>query len=81
MNKANEIENLKKEMFRNKIITNMLQAENAELKKINKGIREAYDNVNNINLKYHRYFPYIDRLRKTLIFKVLRKFRRSSYEK
>ena len=55
----------------------------AELKKINNGLRIAYDKYktdanysNELLLKYQNYFPYIDKFKKSIIFKIIKKFRR-----
>lgn len=68
---------------REKTINKFLSSEVEELKKINNGLRIAYDKYktdadysNELLLKYQNYFPYIDKFKKSMMFKIIKKFRR-----
>lgn len=76
-------EQLKFLLNREKEINKFLSSEVEELKKINNGLRLAYekcktdaDYCNGLLLKYQNYFPYIEKFRKSIIFKVIKKIRR-----
>lgn len=82
MNK-NQRQELEILLQREKTINKFLSSEVEELKKINNGLRIAYDKYktdanysNELLLKYQNYFPYIDKFKKSIIFKIIKKFRR-----
>ncbi|MGN1379201.1 MAG: hypothetical protein ACI4XR_02240 [Bacilli bacterium] len=73
IDKKEEIRKLKKDIYTYKLINDILQSENLELKKINNGLNEAYDKSNQELCKYQRYFPYIDKFRNSFFYKCIRK--------
>lgn len=68
-NKDEQIEVLKNSLYHEKLMNKLLYAENEELKKVIYGMKEY-------QMNYIRFFPYIDRLRRTYIYRGLRKIKR-----
>ncbi len=75
MNKT--VEQLQKELKQEKQVNRYLKSENDELKKINSEVFKTYEQEVNYYRGYKRYIPYIDRMRKTIFFKILKKLRGS----
>ncbi len=79
------IEKLNMNFRHSQLINEVLKSEIEELKKINKGLLEAYERVNNDNIalqqyyqiatKYSAYYPIIDKFRKSFIFKIYKKIK------
>ena len=79
-------DNLVKQLNREKRINSFLYSEINELKKINSGLKSAYDEAykykedamhyQQIVMKYQNYIPYIERFRKSLMFKIIKKVKR-----
>lgn len=79
-------DNLVKQLNHEKRINSFLCSEINELKKINTGLKNAYDEAykykedalyyQQIVMKYQNYFPYIERFRKSLVFKIVKKVKR-----
>ena len=70
---------LQKQLQQEKQINKFLNSEIDELKKINAGLRNAYEEglyYQQLVAKYQNYFPYIEKFRKSIIFKVIKKIRR-----
>lgn len=63
------IKNLENQLQHEKMINKVLIGENEELKKIIFGMNEG-------NYKYKKFYPYIDRLRNSLLYRGLRKIKR-----
>ena len=90
MKKLNNVEELEQKLYHEKLVNKLLVGENEELKKINAGMRIAYEDLKWMEaeykelVKYKRYIPYIDRFRRSLLFRVMRKirniFRRGNHE-
>ena len=73
MNKT--IEQLQKQLQQEKEVNKYLKSENEELKKINSGTFYLYEQELNYYRGYQRYIPYIDRMRKSIFFKIFKKLR------
>ncbi len=70
---------LQKQLQQEKQINKFLNSEIDELKKINAGLRNAYEEglyYQQLVAKYQNYFPYIERFRKSLMFKIIKKVKR-----
>ena len=70
---------LQKQLQQEKQINKFLKSEIDELKKINAGLRNAYEEglyYQQLVAKYQNYFPYIERFRKSLMFKIIKKVKR-----
>ncbi len=72
MDKTTEIKNLEKKIRQEKQINRILSSEIAELKAINVDLRDSKQNILNA---YQSYFSLIDRFKKSLFFKILRKIK------
>lgn len=79
----NDQKKLEEQLKLEKKINTFLYSEVNELKKINSGLKSAYDDAINykndaiyyqqIVEKYQNYYPYIEKFRKSFIFKILKK--------
>lgn len=72
MDKTTKIKDLEKKIIKEKQINRILSSEIAELKAINVDLRDSKQNILNA---YQSYFPLIDRFKKSLCFKVMRKIK------
>lgn len=85
-----KLEKISQDLYHERLINKILTGENEELKKINKGIKMAYDDLKWMEneylvlVKYKKYIPYIDKFRKSMLFRIAKKikniFKRGSYE-
>ena len=84
MKKEQNIENLNKIIENERILNKVLMGENVELKKINVGLKEAYDSIIEERKKYEKFFPIIDKIKTSMLYRGLRKvkrtIKRSKYE-
>ena len=72
MTKSDEIEKLKKSVLKEQQINRILSSEIKELKAINVDLRSAYDSY---LTTYKNYISYIDKFRKTILFRFFRKIK------
>lgn len=69
------IEQLRKEIQQERRVNKYLKSENEELKKINSEFFKVYEHELTYYRGYKRYIPYIDKMRKSIFFKILKKLR------
>lgn len=77
MKKEQNIENLNKIIENERILNKVLMGENVELKKINVGLKEAYDSIIEERKKYEKFFPIIDKIKTSMLYRGLRKVKRT----
>lgn len=84
MKKEQDIEKLNKNIENERILNKVLMGENVELKKINVGLKEAYDALLEERKNYQKFFPIIDKIKKSILYRGLRKIKqtvkRGNYE-
>lgn len=77
MKKEQNIENLNKIIENERILNKVLMGENVELKKINVGLKEAYDSIIEERKKYEKFFPIIDKIKTSVLYRGLKKVKRT----
>ncbi len=80
MEKKQDVKELSKNLENEQVLNKVLMAENVELKKINVGLKEAYDALLEERKKYEKFFPIIDRMKKSILYRGLRKVKRGKHE-